>query len=370
MIIYSDSSKQEIINQTINLVNSKKIFKNINKELCILFCKYCLKDLQIESTNLNFEKNKGGSSYINNKITIDEKDLKKRTSYYNLDSIAHETRHLFQDQTKTKKSLNSHIEFSYPLEYFNPILFSLITNYDVNLFSFYNTSKHESGARNYSLDIIDEFLNSILNSSDKVSKSKLWAKKLISLNEKAKLVENFNFLKYTKISKSQQPLIKELVENYINDVINLQNNPNIEEISTSNHRIGFLKNIYNKVGTYSPIVEAILSLYCDDSLTNKLIDSAIKFNDDKEIIICLNHSYTNISSQTMNKCLQYFYKKQGNLDNIKEILYNFNEKTITDLSKKFSKNSNAKYTKKSCLSQNNKIEQNQNNQKNYEEMSK
>lgn len=333
--IQNPREKSVILNEIINELNKNAINFILDKDLCNLFVEYFMSDLNINKAEFEYDKlDKGVSSQVSETsgiITLSTRMFIPTKQLDLLTSIGHELYHIYQNKnTKRNKTTNQDIKQMYPLqkctldayqEYFEK------KTIDTN--AYYHTAQNEKQARDFANKSIVELLQEIKlnkNSSRKVVK---WCtrkiRKMQKLIKKEEKLYNKNLVKVASTCGKLKDIIYEKVDN---------------AIKTSQIKYETL----NTVVGNDRMFEKYLYYYCDNLLTSKIINFAVKANDIQTLLMCINHPNTEIKEQDFFKMLSVYspLEKVKDTFTLSEKLNNWDPAKITKLCLEYNKTIPAK----------------------------
>ena len=323
MIIKKEGNTVGLIRQIENILNTEK-YRDLStkQKICMLYLKYTMLCLDINEINLEYlnETSLTYGSYVKdqNLIYINPKEIKNKSSISALTTISHELRHCFQNkQMKPFKEFNVFKKSSYPIEVFDSYLNFILSVKKIDLYKYYYSSRLEKDARDYSIKSVKFLYNVMFLECKKGTFAHKWAKKELKRIQKLEKKEEKKYNKsYDHVEKTYRQLTH-IVKHQILSLIKI-NSYNITEKKNSD-----LNNYIKKH------FENYLYVYCDDEITNKIIEYCIQVDDVETLYMCLNHPYTKITEKQFDKCINFIKKSTFcNTKDIARSLYNWKKKFI------------------------------------------
>ncbi len=302
MIIKKEGNTVGLIRQIENILNTEK-YRDLStkQKICMLYLKYTMLCLDINEINLEYlnETSLTYGSYVKdqNLIYINPKEIKNKSSISALTTISHELRHCFQNkQMKPFKEFNVFKKSSYPIEVFDSYLNFILSVKKIDLYKYYYSSRLEKDARDYSIKSVKFLYNVMFLECKKGTFAHKWAKKELKRIQKLEKKEEKKYNKsYDHVEKTYRQLTH-IVKHQILSLIKI-NSYNITEKKNSD-----LNNYIKKH------FENYLYVYCDDEITNKIIEYCIQVDDVETLFMCLNHPYTRITEKQFKECVNYLQK--------------------------------------------------------------
>ena len=312
------------VENVIKLLNEKMPLSIITKaKICNYFYHYCLKSLKLNTQDIKFViKKLPIQSYYNpaeNEIGISYEFVEKKGALKIFNLIAHELRHCYQEKYKVKtKSFNKSEPITNELLKTTSDIFYIKFDNSISNFNYYITSKNEQDANNFSNEIIIDFLTQMYNNKNSSIKTKKFIKKTIKYIDKKIAHQNKQFLKAKQNISFSFNTLQSKAKNIIND--ELQYYSDYKQ----------LKNALSKL-------EQLLYIYCDDTITNKLVQMGFENNDIKLLTMTVNHLSTNISKNTLIDYIGLLINNKINNEKMQSYLSNWNQDSINEALKSYSK---------------------------------
>ncbi len=302
MIIKKEGSTADLIKNIETILNTQDYKKISTKEkINMLFLKYTLLKLNIDEINYELlnENSKALGVYLKdkNQISVNPSEIRNKSLIGSLTTIAHELRHCYQNnQNKPFKEFNVCKKSAYPIELFDSYLNYILDVKKIELYKYYYSSRLEKDARDYSLKSVKFFFNVIYCDCKKGTFANKLAKKELKRISKLEKIEERKYNKaYNHVEKTYKQLsniVKYQIFNLIN--INLYN--------ASEKKNNDLNKYVKKH------LESFLYVYCNDEITEKILNYCFQVNDLDTLFMCLNHPYTKISKMQFEKCLSFIFK--------------------------------------------------------------
>ncbi len=322
MIIKKEGNTVEIIKEIENILNTEKYNSLSTKQkINMLYLKYTMLCLDIKEINFEFlnESSHTYGSYLKdeNLIYINPKEVKRKSAISSLTTISHELRHCYQNKQKPFKELNIHKKSSYPIELFDSYLHFILNVKNIDLYKYYYSSKLEKDARDYSIKSVKFLYNVIFLECKNGTFAHKWAKKELKRIQKLEKKEEKKYNRaYKHVEKTYRQLTN-IVKHHVLNLIKI-NLYNITEKKNSD-LTRYIKKYF----------ENYLYVYCDDEITNKIIEYCIQVDDVETLYMCLNHPYTKITEKQFDKCINFIKKSTFcNTKDIARSLYNWKKEFI------------------------------------------
>ena len=163
MVVTSCKNKFIILDELKSLLSMRKY--DIER-LISLFSEYCLCDLNLDESQIEFLKKGNFYGSYSASAGIVRLNMKKNMSslYELLNTIAHEHKHKKQDVNKEKrfKLPTKGLSSNFPLKNMNGLIYTLMLyDEEIDLSSLEFTSDSEKDAREYAIILIDKLINDL-----------------------------------------------------------------------------------------------------------------------------------------------------------------------------------------------------------------
>ena len=332
MVVTSCKNKFIILDELKSLLSMRKY--DIER-LISLFSEYCLCDLNLDESQIEFLKKGNFYGSYSASAGIVRLNMKKNMSslYELLNTIAHEHKHKKQDVNKEKrfKFPTKGLSSNFPLKNMNALIYTLMLyDEEIDLSSLEFTSDSEKDAREYAIILIDKLINdlSFLEACDNNTNKyfskfiKYLAVKNQAMKEKEEKYYNIRLGKgktaYFRVSDRLGYYIKNLFSS-------IKNKPDYKEGLA-------IYEYYQNFGSVARIIDAYLSLYSNEKITNYIFSEAEKIADYATIMVCLNHENTNISNVQILKELIFLNNgKEVEYNVVQNQLYSYKDKVVENL---------------------------------------
>ena len=331
MIIKNGNRKNFIVGKIREVLSQKNI--DIDR-LILYFSEYCLYDLKIKQSELKRQKNVSYIGAYRSGVVYLNIDLNKKSLYELLNTLAHEYKHQECDIKKGKrfKTLEKTKEKNFTIKKLNTLLYYLLTDDDyekLNLFFLDYTSKNEQMARDYAIKLVDRF---IVDLEEKIDEKDVKLKKMIKYlkvhNLKKETSEEFLLSKRLNPAKNSLNYAKE----HILELISL---PYQSLRLSKSDKFG---QFYSQYGTFAPIIDAYLSLFCDEKTCEIVLENAQKYDDRECVLELLNHENSEPSLSLICKGLSFLNNGEKiTFENMKEQLYSFKEDSVITIFQNYNK---------------------------------
>lgn len=343
MIIDTPRDCEILLYQTYKILKKNLILSNEKKkEIAFLFFEYCAKKLDLKNIEMNFIsslKYESGSTR-NNKIAINENGIRFKSIIDLLNTVAHEIKHCKQNlQGNNKKKLNTWEKNIYPFKsckgnvaytYFN----------EINGFYYYLTSVREKDARDYANNVTASFFNDLKQFTNKnvflSHKINKYLQKIQNYikNENKTYGIAFNYV------KNSYKMLPEIITKKIDQKIEL-------------YYLYYENNQFDKCNSASMILNQLITFYCNDEITDKIIDFSISTKNMETFYVCLNHPKINITNNRFNRIVDFLFNSNSvseeeflsklenwDINEIKKLLEDRNIHKKTTKQQKFTNNYN------------------------------
>lgn len=331
-----------ILDNIVTKLNSSGLFfASLNEELYTLVIEYFMKKLELQNSRVEYPKlDKGELAKISetgNIISVSKSMLSNRNQMNLTTSIAHELKHLHQKKTpKRYKTTDMPVTNLYPIKKCTLDSYQEDFRGEINTHDYYITSFSEKDARDYANTQTIKLLENIKLHKNCTAKTEKWADKQISILSKNMQKEDEEFAQCLEgVLRTCTKL-----EHIIPSKIDLALSQMETKYATLNTVIG-----------NSRTFDKYLYFYCNDDITKKIFDFALKTKDMDSIVMCVNHPNTKISEQNFLDMLSIYSPNNKIKDTytLSQLLDNWTTSEINRLcniyNKKFEQTKNTKKTK-------------------------
>lgn len=298
---------------------------NYNKfsDILLEFTKH---DLGVKNVSVSFFdglKKQCGYS-INDSISINKNRVSTKAFYKMINSIFHETRHIYQNENKINKRFNVPSTSNFRPIYFdvNSFLYINTNNMAINPFDLYIICLQEYDARKYASKKTNEFLHELKNLAV-IDKANLFLSTLIDLQlyleHKIDKREARKYNQSIKCIDKASNEIKTKAYYFIKDCLKELEMSNKNTISTNQIENNSIKKI-----------NLVLQFYYDDEIGKMLVNASKKYKNPYLLSSVVNCMLTSVSEKDLNSCVKMFVENNSGLKETENALCNWEESLVED----------------------------------------